>query len=95
VITIDVERVLVGGGVAAAGDVIGTPLLAELARLRSVSGLIDELLPDGTVELLPADSDAVAWGGVALARRALDEAVHSSVTAHPDVEEVVARASGT
>lgn len=70
VLTCDIERVLLGGGVAGAGDVFLDPILAELERLRSGSALIGELLPVGTVRLLAAHFDAVAWGGVALALRA-------------------------
>ena len=85
---------LIGGGVAGAGAVFATPLVAELDRLRAASSLIAALLPPGSVELLPADSDAVAWGGVALARRALEERAAEGRPAS-DVEEVAARASGT
>jgi glucokinase len=69
VMTCDLERVLLGGGVAAAGDVFLTPILAELERSRTRSATVAELLRPGSVRLLPPDYDAVAWGGVALARR--------------------------
>lgn len=92
VATSDIERVLIGGGVAGAGQVFARPLQAELDLLRSASGLIAELLPADAVQLLPADSNAVAWGGVALARTALETRADR---ARPDieVEEVVARAT--
>jgi glucokinase len=97
VLTCDVERVLLGGGVAAAGDVFLDPIVAELDRLRSGSALIGELLPAGTVRLLPAEFDAVAWGGVALARRTTVIAVASpngwrvGPRSSAAAEEVVAR----
>ncbi|HTC85728.1 MAG TPA: ROK family protein [Candidatus Acidoferrum sp.] len=97
VLTCDVECVLLGGGVAAAGDVFLQPILAELERLRSGSALVSELLPVGTVRLLPAHFDAVAWGGVALALRARGSARASPVGGRAGtrpvavVEEVVAR----
>jgi len=96
VLTCDLERVLLGGGVAAAGAVFLDPIVAELDRLRARSSLLDELLPAGAVELLPPDFDAVAWGGVALARRVLPAsqasraAIGAARTDHVE-EEVVAR----
>ena len=95
-LTCDLERVLLGGGVAAAGAVFLDPIVAELDRLRARSSLLDELLPAGAVELLPPDFDAVAWGGVALARRVLPAsqasraAIGAARTDHVE-EEVVAR----
>ena len=97
VLTCDVERVLLGGGVAGAGDVFLQPILAELERLRSNSALLSELLPLGTVRLLAAHFDAVAWGGVALALRARGSARESPPGPRTGtrpaavVEEVVAR----
>ena len=97
VLTCDIERVLLGGGVAGAGHVFLDPILAELERLRSGSALIGELLPVGTVRLLAAHFDAVAWGGVALALRARGSARASPsgrrVGTRPAAveEEVVAR----
>jgi glucokinase len=97
VLTCDVERVLLGGGVAAAGDAFLDPIVAELDRLRSASALIGELVPTGTVRLLPAEFDAVAWGGVALARRTTVIAVTSphgwrvGPRSSAAAEEVVAR----
>ena len=69
VLICDVERVLIGGGVAAAGDAFVDPLRAELDRLRADSDLVRGLLAEDAVIVLPPDFDAVAWGGVALARR--------------------------
>jgi glucokinase len=71
ILTCDVERVLLGGGVAAAGDPFLTPIDAELDRLRADSALIAQLVPPGTVQLMPPDAEAVAHGAVALANRLL------------------------
>jgi hypothetical protein len=60
--------VLLGGGVAAAGQVFLRPILAELGLMRADSPLLTELVPAGSVRLLPPHFDAVAWGGVSLAR---------------------------
>jgi glucokinase len=69
VLTCDLERVLLGGGVAAAGDVFLAPIDAELDRLRAESALIAQLVPPGTVRLMPPQAEAVAHGAVALANR--------------------------
>jgi glucokinase len=74
VLTCDLECVLIGGGVAEAGDAFLRPVRAELDRLRSGSPLIAELVPPGAVRLLPTQFDAVARGGVGLARRTAREA---------------------
>jgi len=68
ILTCDLERVLLGGGVAAAGQVFLRPILAELELMRADSPLLTELVPAGSVRLLPPHFDAVAWGGVSLAR---------------------------
>jgi hypothetical protein len=68
ILTCDLQRVLLGGGVAAAGQVFLRPILAELELLRADSPLLTELVPAGSVQLLPPHFDAVAWGGVSLAR---------------------------
>jgi glucokinase len=101
VITCDLEVVLLGGGVAAAGETFLRPVLAELDRLRAESAFISELLPPGSVRLLPPHFDAVAWGGIALARQGIPihGAVPEEAVATRDsvpepsvgVEEVVAR----
>lgn len=68
VLTCDLELVLLGGGVAGAGSVFLDPILAHLAELRADSPVVAEMIPAGTVRSLPPIFDAVAWGGVALAR---------------------------
>jgi predicted NBD/HSP70 family sugar kinase len=70
VMTYDVERVVVGGGVSHAGKPFETPLRRELARLRAASAQAGELLPADIVDVLPPDSEAGAWGAVAVARTA-------------------------
>ena len=68
VLTCDLELVLLGGGVAGAGSVFLDPILAHLAEMRAGSPVVAEMIPAGTVRSLPSVFDAVAWGGVALAR---------------------------
>jgi glucokinase len=68
VMTYDVQRVVVGGGVSHAGSSFEAPLRRELERLRAASVMAAELLPPDIVDVLPPDSEAGAWGAVAVAR---------------------------
>ena len=70
VMTYDVQRVVVGGGVSHAGSPFEVPLRRELERLRSASPMAGELLPADVVDVLPPGSEAGAWGAVAVARTA-------------------------
>ena len=70
VMTYDVERVVIGGGVSHAGAAFAEPLHRELARLRAASPTAAELLPADVVEILPSEAEAGAWGAVAIARHA-------------------------
>jgi glucokinase len=70
VMTYDVERVVVGGGVSHAGEPFEVPLRRELARLRAASDQAGELLPADIVDVLPPGAEAGAWGAVAVARSA-------------------------
>lgn len=75
VMTYDVERVVIGGGVSHAGDAFAAPLRRELARMRAASPQAGELLPADIVEILPSEAEAGAWGAVAIARTAGEEVV--------------------
>jgi len=75
VMTYDVQRVVVGGGVSHAGAPFEAPLRRELARLREASALAGELLPADIVEVLPPEAEAGAWGAVAVARTAIARTV--------------------
>ena len=68
VMTYDVPRVVLGGGVTRAGAAFLDPVTRGLDELRAASALAREALPEDLVELLPPDADAGAWGGVILAR---------------------------
>ncbi len=67
VMTYDVERVVFGGGVSHAGEAFVAPIQRELERLRATSALAREQLAPGIVDVLPAGSDAGAWGAVTIA----------------------------
>ena len=78
--TYDVERVVLGGGVSHAGAIFLSPIHRELDRLRRTSALAREQLPAGIVELLPAGTEAGAWGAVTLARRAIADGAEGATT---------------
>lgn len=71
VMTYDVERVVLGGGVSHAGDTFMAPIQRELDRLRAASPIAGELLPRNVVEPLPVGADAGVLGAVAIAQQAL------------------------
>ncbi len=64
--TYDVDRIAIGGGVAAAGSPFIEPIGAELERLRRASPLVRRVLPPEAVELIPPEADIGPWGAVAL-----------------------------
>jgi predicted NBD/HSP70 family sugar kinase len=78
VMTYDVERVVIGGGVSHAGATFAAPIQRELAKLRAASPQAAELLPADIVDVLPPESDAGAWGAVAVARAAARAAKDTS-----------------
>ena len=57
VMTYDIERVVIGGGVSHAGPAFAEPLYRELARLRAASVTAGELLPADIVEILPSEAE--------------------------------------
>ncbi len=67
VMTYDVERVVLGGGVSHAGATFLAPIERELERLRGSSALASEQLTPGIVESLPPGADPGAWGAVVTA----------------------------
>ncbi|MCA9968747.1 MAG: ROK family protein [Anaerolineales bacterium] len=69
--TTDVEKIVIGGGVAGAGAAFLDPILHELARLRGHSPLFQTMLRDDKLVLLPPDYNAGTWGAVRLAQQAI------------------------
>ena len=68
VMTYDVKRVVVGGGVAGAGWAFLESIETELDATRASSELAAEMLGPGIVELLPDGSDTGAWGAITVAK---------------------------
>lgn len=75
VMTYDVERVILGGGVTHAGAAFRQPLDRAIADLRASSALAAAMLPDDKIMVLPANYNAGAHGAVLLARETLPAAV--------------------
>lgn len=75
--TYDVERIVLGGGVAGAGAAFWSPVSAELDRLRKQSPLAHSLLPENRVALLPGDFNPGVRGALTLARKAAKESLPS------------------
>lgn len=67
VMTYDVERVIVGGGVAGAGPAFLESIDSALEATRASSELAAEMLGAGSVELLPDGIDTGAWGAITVA----------------------------
>jgi glucokinase len=87
VMTYDVERIVLGGGVSRAGTGLIGPIVAELDAMRAVSELAAEILPADVVALSPDGADAGSWGGVSIARSLIANQMHPPMR----IEEVVAR----
>jgi glucokinase len=68
VLTLGVERVVIGGGVAAAGPALLEPIRNYIARERAASSLVDAALGHATVELLSPTVAPGAHGAAAVAR---------------------------
>jgi glucokinase len=79
IMTYDVEKVMLGGGVTRSGEAFLAPILRELAALRQQSALAAELLHDEKLHLIPSDYNPGVWGAVHLAGQIVSEtATHIS-----------------
>jgi glucokinase len=66
-----VSRVVIGGGVAGAGDHLLGPLLVAIRRERSETPFVDAAFSSATIDLLPPAAKAGARGAAALVRDAV------------------------
>ena len=67
-LTLGVKRVVIGGGVAAAGPALLEAIQSRIARERAASPLVEAALGDATVELLSPAEAPGARGAAAIAR---------------------------
>ena len=72
IMTYDVERILLGGGVSQAGDTFLSPILRELDAVRAASELAADMLPADVVAIAPDGGEAGSWGGISTARLLVD-----------------------
>ncbi len=71
VLTLGVKRVVIGGGVAAAGPALLEPIQSRIARERAASPLAQAVMGDVTVELLSPTQAPGARGAAAIARHGI------------------------
>jgi predicted NBD/HSP70 family sugar kinase len=67
-LTLGIKRVVIGGGVAAAGPALLERISSHIARERAASPLVEAALGDATVELLSPTEAPGARGAAAIAR---------------------------
>ncbi|MEZ4519904.1 MAG: ROK family protein [Chloroflexota bacterium] len=75
VMTYDVEKIVLGGGVTRAGAAFQRPLEKALNELRSDSTLAEMMLPQSKILVLPGDYNAGVRGTIMLADEAAVTAV--------------------
>jgi len=68
-LTLGVQRVVIGGGVAAAGPALLEPIRSRIARERAASPLVEAALGDASIELLSPTEAPGARGAAAIARK--------------------------
>ena len=71
VLTLGVKRIVIGGGVAAAGPALLESIQSSIARERAASPLVEAALGDATVELLSPFEAPGARGAAAIAREGI------------------------
>jgi glucokinase len=69
VLTLGVGHVVIGGGVAGAGEALLQPVLEAIGRERAASPLVEAAFADARVEILSPQVEAGARGAAAIARR--------------------------
>ena len=79
VLTLGVRRVVIGGGVAAAGPALLESITSSIARERASSPLVEAALGDATVELLSPTEAPGARGAAAIARHRIGLRVREGV----------------
>ena len=71
VMTLGVQRIVIGGGVAGGGEAFLQPIKQALAAERRKSALVETAFAATTLELLPPDLEPGARGAAAIARQRL------------------------
>jgi len=79
ILTLGVQRIVIGGGVAAAGDALLNPILAALQKERDRSPLVEAVFASTSIELLPPDLEPGARGAALAARQRIGAAHREEV----------------
>lgn len=79
VLTLGVQRIVIGGGVAAGGDALIKPIRDALDRERRLSPLVEAAFADASVELLSPDLEPGARGAAAVARQRINVQMREGV----------------
>ncbi len=78
VMTYDVDKIVLGGGVSHSGEIFLNPILNELEQIRSQSTLMEKMLPADKIVLLPKDYSPGGWGAIAIARQLAQNSVRAA-----------------
>jgi len=78
-LNLGVTRIVIGGGVAAAGPALLEPVRSRIARERAASPLVQAALGDASVELLSPSEAPGARGAAAIARHRIALTVREEV----------------
>lgn len=79
VLTLGVNHVIVGGGVASAGDALLNRLLDAIGRERAASPLVEAAFAQATIEVIAPQVEAGARGAAAIARQRVEAAQREGV----------------
>lgn len=79
VLTLGIKRIVIGGGVAAAGDALLEPIHGRIAGERASSPLVEAAFDGTTVEVLSPEWEAGARGAAAIARQRIGAAHREEV----------------
>lgn len=71
IMAFDIDKIILGGGIARAGDTLRQAILREWQRQARLSPLAAEMLIPEKLVIAPPDINPGAWGGVALVRQNL------------------------
>ena len=69
VMSYDVEQIILGGGVAGAGEPFWQPILSELSIMCEQSTLARTMLPQGKISLFSGTENPGIWGATFLAQQ--------------------------
>ena len=79
VMTLGVQRIVIGGGVAAGGDALLSPIKEALGRERRNSPLVETAFAGASLELLPPELEPGARGAASIARQRVSAQMREGV----------------